>query len=585
MDKPFQHDYAKTVSLFIQKMPAELHITAQEIDAYFRQCILYLMSFNEQMRSDPDPGIINQLYTEDPVEVLPEQIAERADYYLSHRDEGIAIPDFFQRILAADTASETRSCCEFIRTQQEVFTLYATFEATFSFEENRRLAFLNDQLKATCSKAGVMGVSILEVSGANTSQNTIKKLNALLEKSAKSVSRKRRASIQKQGQREDILKKAERIVREMDSIPASQKTQEETPSPNLSSGVSGTISVDDLLHGKAPEWVKNASKSTPQEDLDSEDEDEDLDQDNLEEDDLEDACVEDNRKKTRRHAKSKPTLEEALAELDGMIGLDAVKKQVESIVKFIKISKLREKSGSKTQPMSYHLVFSGNPGTGKTTVARIIADIYSALGILRTGQLVEVGGKDLVGQYVGKTETKTRKVIKKALGGVLFIDEAYLLAKKKAKGDYGKDAIGVIMKAMEDHRDDLVVIVAGYDKLMKDFIESNPGLKSRFTTKIFFEDYNGKQLYEIFESMVRAGGYRLEVPAVVLAKVYFEKMYRERDKDFGNGRDVRNSYEKLRMLQTGRLADLDRELTGEELDTFTAEDIIALTNTTVNDSE
>ena len=278
--------------------------------------------------------------------------------------------------------------------------------------------------------------------------------------------------------------------------------------------------------------------------------------------------------------RAKPTLEEALAELNGMVGLDAAKSQVESIVKFIKISKLREKNRPNSQPMSYHLVFSGNPGTGKTTVARIIADIYSALGILRKGQLVEVGGKDLVGQYVGKTETKTRKIIRKALGGVLFIDEAYLLANKENKGDYGKDAIGVIMKAMEDHRDDLVVIVAGYDKLMKDFIESNPGLKSRFTTKIFFEDYNGKQLYEIFERMVRAGGYRLEVPAMVLAKVYFEKMYREHGENFGNGRDVRNSYEKLRMLQTSRLAELDRELTREELDTFTADDIIALTNKT-----
>ena len=560
MDKAFQHDYAKAVSLFVQKVPAEVPVTTQEIDAYFRQCVLYLMSFDEAMKNDPNSGIINQLYTEDPVEVLSEQIVQT--YFQSHKNEGVAIPDFFQRMTAADAVSGTRISSEFIRVQQEIFTLYETSEVTFSFEEIRRATFLNDQLTTACSKAGIMEASVLEVRGANTSQTTKKKLNDLLEESAKSVYRKRRTSTQTGGKQENIPQKAARIEQSPDSVRSPKKKQKETP-PSRNGRYTSMKATDLILPG----WSRKTFQDKG-----------DLEQDEEEYDDQQDMAKDDVRQKGRDRAK--PTLEEALAELNGMVGLDAAKSQVESIVKFIKISKLREKNRPNSQPMSYHLVFSGNPGTGKTTVARIIADIYSALGILRKGQLVEVGGKDLVGQYVGKTETKTRKIIRKALGGVLFIDEAYLLANKENKGDYGKDAIGVIMKAMEDHRDDLVVIVAGYDKLMKDFIESNPGLKSRFTTKIFFEDYNGKQLYEIFERMVRAGGYRLEVPAMVLAKVYFEKMYREHGENFGNGRDVRNSYEKLRMLQTSRLAELDRELTREELDTFTADDIIALTNKT-----
>ena len=252
-----------------------------------------------------------------------------------------------------------------------------------------------------------------------------------------------------------------------------------------------------------------------------------------------------------------PTLEELLAQLDELCGLDQVKREVHSLINLVKVRRLREAAGLPTPPLSLHMVFMGNPGTGKTTVARLLAGLYKAIGVLSVGQLVEVDRQGLVAGFVGQTALKTGEAIQKALGGVLFIDEAYALTPENAGNDFGREAVEVLLKGMEDHRKDLVVIVAGYTELMGRFIASNPGLESRFNRYFYFEDYTGEQLMEIFEAMCRKNGYRLTPESREAAAGLFHELYGNRDETFGNARDVRNLFETALTRQANRLALMD----------------------------
>lgn len=240
-------------------------------------------------------------------------------------------------------------------------------------------------------------------------------------------------------------------------------------------------------------------------------------------------------------------------ELNSLIGLQSVKDNVQSTINLVKIQKLREEMGMKVMPTSKHLVFTGNPGTGKTTVARIIAGLYKEIGVLSKGHLVEVDRSDLVASYIGQTAPKTLEKIKEAYGGVLFIDEAYTLAKADGK-DFGQEAIDTLLKQMEDHRDDLIVIVAGYTNEMKKFVSSNPGLQSRFNTYIEFPDYNKDELIKIFESLCTKYSIILTENARSAAAEYLTELEKNKGENFGNARDVRNFFEKVMMLQSTRIA-------------------------------
>ena len=520
MSKNFHQDYADSIRHFCQSLPPELGVTTREVDAYFRACALFLWS-GAAGRGGTLADIV-LIYTDQPVRFTSDQFEKAMDYYRSNPGYTVGVPEFFTRLVRDDIRRGASSSRSFAEIQKNLLMLCAACDGDFSFAESRRITLLYNQLTEECDKAGVAPITLTPgpehyLGGQRRSHDkAARELNDIMDEFSRVISRDKSRSLY-----DDFFGGAQPPRSPMDPLPVSPETEAEPP------------------------------QSSPAPDADG---------------------------SGREEPPPKPTLEEAMAELDALIGLDAVKKDVDSLVNPVNDRALRTERGMKCPEMSLHLVFSGNPGTGKTTVARIIGKIFSALGLLSKGHLVEVDRSGLVAGYVGQTAIKTQEVIQKALGGVLFIDEAYSLAPENADKDFGQEAIDTILKAMEDYRDDFVVIVAGYASLMPRFIDSNPGLKSRFNKYLFFDDYNGRQLYEIFLSRVKSNDYRLDDQASQAIMAHLEALYQDRDENFGNARDVRNLFERIVANQANRVAALENP-TDEDILTITAADLKGLVET------
>ncbi len=273
--------------------------------------------------------------------------------------------------------------------------------------------------------------------------------------------------------------------------------------------------------------------------------------------------------------KTENDLDSLLKQLNDLIGLDSVKEEVTDLINLLKIIEIREKNGLKAPSVTKHFVFTGNPGTGKTTVARLLSQIYCSLGILSKGHLVEVDRSGLVAAYMGQTAIKVKEVIDRAMGGVLFIDEAYSLATESQEGDFGQEAIDTLVKAMEDNRDDLIVIVAGYPDKMEHFIQSNPGLKSRFQKTIFFPDYTADDLFRIFEKYCKESDYILSEEGRIYLKDKLTHYVEHTDKYFGNARTIRNFLNVAISEQANRLL-AENATTKEDLITLQPADLAAI---------
>lgn len=257
--------------------------------------------------------------------------------------------------------------------------------------------------------------------------------------------------------------------------------------------------------------------------------------------------------KQEQQQEQQERLTQLLEELNTLIGLDGVKEEVNSLINLIKVRKMREKFNMPVMDMSYHMVFTGNPGTGKTTVARIVAELYKELGLLSKGNLVETDRAGLVAGYVGQTAIKVTEIVEKAIGGVLFIDEAYSLTNNTSGNDFGNEAIDTLVKLMEDHRDDFVVIVAGYKKEMEGFLKANTGLVSRFNKFIEFKDYTEDELIDILKMMANKSAMKIDEEAISYVTKQLDKMTKAAKNRFGNARGIRNVFEKIITSQANRL--------------------------------
>lgn len=277
--------------------------------------------------------------------------------------------------------------------------------------------------------------------------------------------------------------------------------------------------------------------------------------------------------KQEQQQEQQERLTQLLEELNTLIGLDGVKEEVNSLINLIKVRKMREKFNMPVMDMSYHMVFTGNPGTGKTTVARIVAEIYKELGLLSKGNLVETDRAGLVAGYVGQTAIKVTEIVEKAIGGVLFIDEAYSLTNNTSGNDFGNEAIDTLVKLMEDHRDDFVVIVAGYKKEMEGFLKANTGLVSRFNKFIEFKDYTEEELIDILKMMANKSAMKIDEEAISYVTKQLDKMTKAAKNRFGNARGIRNVFEKIITSQANRLVNYE-DPTIDQLQQIIYDDVV-----------
>jgi hypothetical protein len=278
------------------------------------------------------------------------------------------------------------------------------------------------------------------------------------------------------------------------------------------------------------------------------------------------------RKAKEREKEPEESLEEILARIDNLIGMEKIKEQIQTFINLIIVQQEREKLGLPTTPVSLHAVFYGPPGTGKTTIARLLGKVYRALGLLEEGHLVETDRAGLVAGYVGQTAIKIDEVVQDSMGGVLFIDEAYTLAMNKGDKDFGQEAIDTLLKRMEDHRDEIAVIVAGYPDEMKKFINSNPGLKSRFNRFFYFDHYTPRELLQIFDIFMENASFTLTGPGRRAVLNLMSEFHGGRNKSFGNGRFVRNLFERMVERQANRIASIT-PLTEQVLCSLTKADV------------